>query len=97
VQIGALKSLLEAAGLVEILPRAIQLAFGAARYAPVVESVGIIRLEPDGLVEIVQRTVQVAFIAARNAPVVEGKGIVRLEPDGSMASRKYAGGMLSPL
>jgi hypothetical protein len=76
------KSLLEPAGLVEILQRAVQVAFGAAPLAPVVEGEGIVRLEPDGLGVILQRAVQVAFVAARDAPVEEGVGIVWLEPDG---------------
>jgi hypothetical protein len=58
VQIRA--SLLEPAGLVEILQRAVQIALGAARNAPVVEGVGMVRLEPEGLCVVLQRAVQVA-------------------------------------
>jgi hypothetical protein len=52
---------LEPAGLVEILQRAVHVAFGAARIAPVVEGRGVVRLEPDGLGVILQRAVYVAF------------------------------------
>ena len=69
-------------GLGEIPQCAVQVAFGAAHIALVVEGVGIVRLEPDGLGVILQRAVQVAFVAACIAPVEEGVGIVRLEPDG---------------
>jgi hypothetical protein len=69
-------------GLGVILQRAVHVAFGAARNAPVVERGGMVRLEPDGIGEILHRAVRVAFGAARNAPVVEGGGMVRLEPDG---------------
>ena len=49
------RAVLEPAGLVEILQRAVQVAFVAARNAPVVEGGGIVRLEPDGLGVILQR------------------------------------------
>src|ERR1700730_11633969 len=72
-------SRLEPDGLGVILQRAVHVAFGAARNAPVVKGRGIVRLEPDGLGVILQRAVHVAFVAARKAPVVEGGGMVRLE------------------
>jgi len=54
--------------LVIILQRALYVAFGAPRIAPVVEGVGIVRLEPDRLVVILQRALYVAFVAPRSAP-----------------------------
>jgi hypothetical protein len=65
------------------LQSVVQVAFGAARNAPIVEGVGMVRLEPDGLGVILQRAVQIAFSAARIAPVAEGGGMVRLEPEGA--------------
>jgi hypothetical protein len=68
-------------GLVEILQRALNVAFGAPRNAPVVEGVGIVRLEPNGLIVILQRALKIPFGTARIGTVVEGVGKVRLEPD----------------
>src|ERR1035441_3262126 len=72
----------EPEGLFVVLPRALHVAFGAARIAPAGEGEGMVRLEPDSLVVILQRALHVAFGAARHAAVDEGVGIVRLEPDG---------------
>ena len=44
-------------GLVEILDRSIQIAFGMPREAPIIEGVGVFRFQPDGLVEILDRLI----------------------------------------
>jgi len=46
---------LKSGGLAEILQRALQIARFAARNAPAVQEIGILRLQADGIVEIPQR------------------------------------------
>jgi hypothetical protein len=72
----------EPIGLVVILQRALHVAFVTTHNCPVVEGVGIVRLQPDGLAVILQRTLHVTFFATHIAPLDEGFVIVRLEPDG---------------
>lgn len=64
-----------------LISRAVEVALGEVRDAPVVVGIGVFGIDLDRLVEVGDGAVLVALAVVRNTSVVVGLGIFRIEPD----------------